>query len=141
MLFPSFGGDVQVRSFPESVKVKLLASLVDSDSQITKNPSTKSKRFAGSSLETDSELWKTGRVVPPPRGAEQAASMMRCPPCGEYMSANNNDSEALVKRTTFVPPDPGFAAVPEQLGWSHLAGTMVSRAIDVCQSDGVGVRG
>ena len=31
------------------------------------------------------------------------------------MRANDKDSEVLVKRTTFVPPDLDFAAVVEQL--------------------------
>ena len=55
------------------------------------------------------------KVLPPPKGGECADSMLRCPARSDYLVSLENGSESNRKRATFVPQDPAFGAIVEQI--------------------------
>ena len=55
------------------------------------------------------------KVLPPPKGGERAASMLRCPAKSDYLVSLEEGSESNRKRATFVPQDPAFGAIVEQI--------------------------
>ena len=55
------------------------------------------------------------KVLPPPRGGERAASMLRCPARSDYLVSLESGSESNRRRATFVPQDPAFGAIVEQI--------------------------
>ena len=54
---------------------------------------------------------KSRKVLPLPKGDECAASMLRC----DYLVSLEDGSESSRKRATFVPQDPAFGAIVEQI--------------------------
>ena len=54
------------------------------------------------------------KVLPPPKGGECAASMLRCPARSDYLVSLENGSESNRKFAPFVPQDPAFGAIVEQ---------------------------
>ena len=58
---------------------------------------------AGHSQGTYRTYCKSRKVLPPPKGGERAASMLRCPARSDYLVSLENGSESNRRRTTFVP--------------------------------------
>ena len=56
------------------------------------------------------------KVLPPPKGGERAASMLRCPATSDYLvSLSKMDQSQIGHRATFVPQDPALGAIVEQI--------------------------
>ena len=55
------------------------------------------------------------KVLPPPKGGERAAAMLRCPARSDYLVSPENESESNRRRATLVPQDPAFGAIVEQI--------------------------
>ena len=55
------------------------------------------------------------KVLPPPKGGERAASVLRCLARSDYLVLSQNGSESNRRRATFVPQDPAFGAIVEQI--------------------------
>ena len=55
------------------------------------------------------------KVLLPPKGGDRAASMLRCPVRSDYLVSLENGSESNRRRATFVPQDPAFGAIVEQI--------------------------
>ena len=55
------------------------------------------------------------KVLPPPKGGERAAPMLRCPARSEYLVSLENGSESNRRRATFVLHNPAFGAIVEQI--------------------------
>ena len=58
---------------------------------------------------------ESGKVLPPPKGGERAAAMLRCRAKSDYLVSLENGSESNRRRATFVPEDPAFGAIVEQI--------------------------
>ena len=50
------------------------------------------------------------KVLPPPKGGERPASILRCPARSDYLVSLEDGSESNRKRATLVPQDPAFGA-------------------------------
>ena len=66
-------------------------------------------------LQADRTYCESRNVLPPPKGGERAASMLRCPARSDYLVSLENGSESDRRRATFVPQDPAFGAIVEQI--------------------------
>ena len=54
-------------------------------------------------LQTYRTYCESRKVLPPPKGGERAASMLRCPARSDYLVSLENGSESNRRRATFVP--------------------------------------
>ena len=66
-------------------------------------------------LQTYRTCCESRKVLPPPEGGEGAASMLRCPARSDYLVSLENGSKSNRRRATFVPQDPAFGAIVEQI--------------------------
>ena len=66
-------------------------------------------------LQTYRTYCESRKVLPPPKGGERAAAMLRCPARSDYLVSLENGSESNRRRATFVPQDPAFGAIVEQI--------------------------
>ena len=55
------------------------------------------------------------KVLPPPKGGERAATMLRCLARSGCLVSLEEGSESNWKRATFVPQEPAFGAIVEQI--------------------------
>ena len=147
VVFPSFGSELQMRSFLESldsehsrsatsVKVKVPAVLIDAISfeesaatlTLAWSKNTRKVQVQGpltmldrakeqliKLLQTYRTYCESRKVLPPPKGGERAASMLRCPARSDYLVSLEKRSESNRKRATFVPQEPTFGATVQQV--------------------------
>ena len=66
-------------------------------------------------LQTYRTYCESRKVLPTPKGGERAAAMLQCPARSDYLVSLENVSEPNRKRATFVPQDPAFGAIVEQI--------------------------
>ena len=66
-------------------------------------------------LQTYHTYCESRKVLPPPKGGERAAAMLRCPARSDYLVSLENGSGPNRRRATFVPQDPAFGAIVEQI--------------------------
>ena len=66
-------------------------------------------------LQTYRTYCESRKVLPPPKGGERAASMLRCPARSDYLVYLENGSESNRRRATFLRQDPAFGAIVEQI--------------------------
>ena len=66
-------------------------------------------------LQTYRTYCESRKILPPPKGGERAAAMLRCPARSEYLVSHESGSESNRGRATFVPQDPAFGAIVEQI--------------------------
>ena len=128
--------DSEHSSSATSVKVKVPAMLIDAISfeesaatlTLTWSKNTRKVQVQGpltmldraeeqliKLLQTYRTYCESRKVLPPPKGGERAASMLRCPARSDYLVSLENGSESNRRRATFVPQDPAFGAIVEQI--------------------------
>ena len=66
-------------------------------------------------LQTYRTYCESRKVLPPPKGGERAAAMLRCPARTDYLFSLEKGSESNRKRATIVPQDPALGAIIEQI--------------------------
>ena len=66
-------------------------------------------------LQTYRTYCESRKILPPPKGGERAAAMLRCPARSDYLVYLENGSESNRRRATLVPQDPAFGAIVEQI--------------------------
>ena len=66
-------------------------------------------------LQADRTYCESRNVLPQPKGSERAASTLRCPARSDYLVSLEDGPESNRKRATFVPQDPAFEAIVEQI--------------------------
>ena len=66
-------------------------------------------------LQTFRTYCESRKILPPPKGGERAATMLRCPARSEYLVSHESGSESNRGRATFVPQDLAFGAIVEQI--------------------------
>ena len=66
-------------------------------------------------LQTYHTYCESREVLPAPKSGERAAAMLRCPARSDYLVSLENVSESNRRRATFVPQDPAFGAIVEQI--------------------------
>ena len=71
-------------------------------------------------LQTYRTYCESRKVLPPPKGGERAAAMLRCFARSDYLVSLENGSESHRRRATFVPQDPAFGAIVEQTEWQCI---------------------
>ena len=128
--------DSEHASSATSVKVKVTAMLIDaisfeeSAATLTLTWSKKTRKVQVQTplpmLDRDKEqlikllqayrtYCESRKVLPPPKGGERAASMLRCPARSDYLVSLSEGSESNRTRATFVPQDPALGAIVEQI--------------------------
>ena len=128
--------DSEHSSSATSVKVKVPAMLIDAISfeesaatlTLTWSKNTRKVQVQGpltmldrakeqliKLLQTYRTYCASRKVVPPPKGGERAAAMLRCTARSDYLVSLENGSESNRKRATLVPQDPAFGAIVEQI--------------------------
>ena len=128
--------DSEHSSSATSVKVKVHAMLIDAISfeessatlTLTWSKNTRKVQVQGpltmldrakeqliKLLQTCRTYCESRKVLPPPTGGERAAAMLRCPARSDYLVSLENGSESNRRRATFVPQDPAFGAIVEQI--------------------------
>ena len=128
--------DSEHSSSATSVKVKVPAMLIDAISSeesaatltLTWSKNTRKVQMQGpltmldrakeqliKLLQTYRAHCESRKVLPPPRGGERAAAMLRCPARSDYLVSLENGSESNRRRAPFVPQDPAFGAIVEQI--------------------------
>ena len=128
--------DSEHSSSATSVKVKVPAMLIDAISfeesaatlTLTWSKNTRKVQVQGpltmldrakeqliKLLQTYRTYCESRKVLLPPKGGERAAAMLRCPARSDYLVSLENGSESNRRRATFVPQDPAFGAIVEQI--------------------------
>ena len=143
VVFPSLGNELQMRSFCivltrsiRAVRPLVPAMLIDAISfeesaatlTLTWSKNTRKVQVQGpltvldrakeqfiKLLQTYRTYCESRKVLPPPKGGERAAAMLRCPARSDYLVSLENGSESNRRRATFVPQDPAFGAIVEQI--------------------------
>ena len=128
--------DSEHSSSATSVKVKVPAMLIDAISfeesaatwTLTWSKNTRKVQVQGpltmldrakeqliKLLQTYRTYCESRKVLPPPKGGERAAAMLRCLARSDYLVSLENGSESNRRRVTFVPQDPALGAIVEQI--------------------------